>query len=282
MEALGYYRTALAIRPDAALIHNRLGLIYSDQHHMDEAIDHFRQAVRLVPSAPWAHNNLGVALAGRAGGTRPIDDYREALRLDPNLCKAHHNLGEALQVEGRLDEAIEESQKALGLDPKSSWQTADSAERPDAAARTRGPGCASPGRKSSKRIRPSTTPGLATPNCACFSARKTNTTAPAATCSLDSGTATTRSSPSEPAVRACSCPLRRRSCGRRDALPTAPWPRAGCNRPSTRTSSSPRDWRSIAGPVRERDRPDARGRLPGCLGPLPASSWPWPSTAGTA
>jgi serine/threonine protein kinase/Tfp pilus assembly protein PilF len=117
-EALGYYRAALAVRPDAVAVHNSLGLTMKAKGKLDEAIDHYQDALRLDPKYAWAHDNLGVALQAKGKLDEAIDHSQQALRLDPKNALIHYNLGTALYAKRRVDEAIDHYQDALRLDPK--------------------------------------------------------------------------------------------------------------------------------------------------------------------
>ena len=69
-EAVGYYRTALALRPETVSLRYALGGMYLGLHRWDGCIAEFEQAVRLDPENAWCHNRLGVRLGrGRAATT---------------------------------------------------------------------------------------------------------------------------------------------------------------------------------------------------------------------
>jgi serine/threonine-protein kinase len=116
-EAVGYFRAALALRPEAIAVWNDLGraLVYCGR--LDEAIDHYQQALQINPRFAYFHNNLGAALHDKGRLDKAIDHYEQALHIDPNYAPAHYNLGRALQDQGRLDEAIDHYEQALHLDP---------------------------------------------------------------------------------------------------------------------------------------------------------------------
>jgi tetratricopeptide (TPR) repeat protein len=117
-EAIGHYRRALQLDPRSAAIHISLGHALYDQGQRDEASDHYREALRLDPESANAHNNLGIALYHKGRRDEAIDHFQRALRLDPEHAPAHSNLGNALRDKGRLEEAIDHFQRALRLDPK--------------------------------------------------------------------------------------------------------------------------------------------------------------------
>jgi serine/threonine-protein kinase len=120
-EAIGYFQQALNIAPDYAVAHNDLGSALGGKRRLDEAIDHFREAIRLCPErSAVTHANLGSALQQKGRLDEAIDHFQEAVRLDPQFAWAHNDLGAALYLKGRLDDAINHCQEAIRLDPKGS------------------------------------------------------------------------------------------------------------------------------------------------------------------
>jgi serine/threonine-protein kinase len=118
-DAIGFYRAALALRPDAGPAHNNLGAALYTRGRLDEAISHFKQALHSDPRFAVAHNNLGLALWARGRPEEAISHYQEAIRLAPTAPVFHLNLGNALRDRALLDEAIGELRQAVHLDPKS-------------------------------------------------------------------------------------------------------------------------------------------------------------------
>jgi serine/threonine-protein kinase len=151
-EAFGYYRAALAVRPDVSAAHNGVGLALYVKGRLEEAIDHFQQALRIDPKSMvahvnlWrafydqrrldeavgqfgqavsidpksagAHFNLGTALLDKCQLDEAIDHLRQAVSINPKFAVAHNNLGMALRHKGRLEEAIDHFEQALCIDPK--------------------------------------------------------------------------------------------------------------------------------------------------------------------
>ncbi len=82
-EAIGYYHTALALRPETVSLHFALGDLYHVQHRWDAATAEYEQAARLDPINPWYHNRLGLILAWKGGhDDEVIAHFRDAIRLD--------------------------------------------------------------------------------------------------------------------------------------------------------------------------------------------------------
>ena len=151
-EAIGYYRAALALRPESPGVHCCLGLALLAKGRLDEAvaecheairlkndwaeaysnlalvlwrkgllneaIAECREAIRLKRDYAGAHCNLGIVLGQMGRLDESIAAYREAIRLKPELAAAHSNLSMALSNNGRLDEAIATAKEAIRLKPE--------------------------------------------------------------------------------------------------------------------------------------------------------------------
>jgi serine/threonine-protein kinase len=118
-EAIGYYRAALALRPETVSVHYALGGMYLSLHRWDQAIAEFEQTIGLDPENAWCHNRLGFTLAWKGGhDDEAIAQFREAIRLDPNLGWSHYFLAVALERKGNLDEALDEFRNAARLVPE--------------------------------------------------------------------------------------------------------------------------------------------------------------------
>ncbi len=120
-EGLGYFRAALALRPDSSAAYNGLGEILRSMGRADEAIDPLEQALRLDPRNMLAHYHLAFALYSKGQLDGAIDHFQQALSIDPKSAALHNNLGMALQDRGRLDEAIEHLRQSVSIDPKSAF-----------------------------------------------------------------------------------------------------------------------------------------------------------------
>jgi tetratricopeptide (TPR) repeat protein/tRNA A-37 threonylcarbamoyl transferase component Bud32 len=118
VEAAGFYRAALAIRPDAGPVLVNLGILLQAQKKLDEADDCYRRAIALDPTDALSHNNLGNALRDQGRLDQAIACYRKAIEIVPNDPTPHYNLGLALKAKGQVPEAIECYRKAIEFDPK--------------------------------------------------------------------------------------------------------------------------------------------------------------------
>ena len=119
VEAVGYYRAALALRPKTISVHYALGGMYLGLKRWDQAIIEYEQAVRLDPENPWCHNRLGFTLAWKGGhDDEAIAQFREAIRLDADLGWSHYFLAIALERKGCLEEAVAEFRETARLLPE--------------------------------------------------------------------------------------------------------------------------------------------------------------------
>jgi tetratricopeptide (TPR) repeat protein/serine/threonine protein kinase len=114
-EAIGFYRAAVALRPQSPGALLNLGNALRAKGKVDEAIASYKEAIRLKPDYAEAHNNLGNALCDKGKVDDAIACLRAAIRIKPDLTVAHINLGNALTRKGQLDEAIAEHRHALRL-----------------------------------------------------------------------------------------------------------------------------------------------------------------------
>ncbi len=115
-EAVGYYRAALAVRPDDPTAHLGLATALQQQGRLPDAERAYRRALQLDPNHASAHCGLGSLrqIQGRLADAQR--EYEQALRFDPEMPEAHFNLGIILQTNGRLDDAKAEYNKAIDLD----------------------------------------------------------------------------------------------------------------------------------------------------------------------
>jgi Flp pilus assembly protein TadD len=110
-------RQAIALRPEHADSHNRLGQALAEAGRWGEAADSFRRLTTLRPASADAHHNLAVALARLGRHAEAADAYRESLSRRPDHAEDHNNLGLALVEVDRRDEAVSSFRQAIALNP---------------------------------------------------------------------------------------------------------------------------------------------------------------------
>jgi serine/threonine protein kinase/tetratricopeptide (TPR) repeat protein len=117
VDAVGYYRAALASRPMAAVSYCVVGDALRILKNFDEATQYYRKAIELEPSNARMQNNLGLLLQAQGKLDEAIEVHTNALALDPEYARAHFDLGNALWGKGREAEACDHYKESLRLDP---------------------------------------------------------------------------------------------------------------------------------------------------------------------
>jgi len=106
------------VKPDSALIQNKIGIAYHQMLKLEIAKRYYERAIKLDPKYAEAINNLGTVYYSRKSYVRSIRFYRRALRLSPNSASVYSNLGTAYFARKDYKKASETYQKALALDPE--------------------------------------------------------------------------------------------------------------------------------------------------------------------
>jgi serine/threonine-protein kinase len=117
-EAIGFFRVALVLRPDAGAVHYNLGNALRSRGDRKGAIRSYRKAIQCDRGLAPAHNNLGVALMAEGDLEGAIQAYREAIRRDPTYAAAYANLGSALADRGDLEKGAKACREAVRLAPE--------------------------------------------------------------------------------------------------------------------------------------------------------------------
>ncbi len=103
--ALAHNMAALAVRPNAALIHFNCGIAYERLDQLDKAAYHFARATQLDPMHTWAEYRLAIVLMNTGHSQEAIAHFHRALHFDPEYKDAKNGLRIALVTLGRLEEA---------------------------------------------------------------------------------------------------------------------------------------------------------------------------------
>ena len=118
-EALRYYQAALAVRPDAAIVHLDIGLALVDLGRLPDATGEIRAGLRLDPTSAAAHGCLGIALGKGGDLAGAIPELERGLRGLPDEPGFATALGDALRRTGRLAEAVGAFRRAVAVAPRS-------------------------------------------------------------------------------------------------------------------------------------------------------------------
>jgi tetratricopeptide (TPR) repeat protein len=124
-EAAGFYRAALALRPDSPGVHYNLGNALLRQNKLDEAEAEYRRAISLQKDYVLPYNNLGVVLLRKGKKEDAIAQFRQALEVQPDHLASLNNLADVLKELGRPDEALPFLEKITRQRPKDAAAFAD-------------------------------------------------------------------------------------------------------------------------------------------------------------
>ena len=95
---------ALALSPEAAILHQDLGSVFMAAGRFNEAAQRFRKALALAPEAPLAHRKLGEALAALGQGEEADRHFQAFFDRDP--VRGRIAEGADHLKAGRTDEAV--------------------------------------------------------------------------------------------------------------------------------------------------------------------------------
>ncbi len=115
-QALDQFRKGLALEPDHAEVHFRLGDTLAKLGRHKDGMAELRRAIELKGDHARAYDKLGVSLLQTGRPVDAVEHFRRAVALDPQFAKAYHNLGVALYSLARPREALRYLQRAVELD----------------------------------------------------------------------------------------------------------------------------------------------------------------------
>ncbi len=117
VEARGFYRVALVIRPGASGAHHNLGITFHKQGKLPEAIAAYRKTIEIDPTFAKAHANLGLALYSQKKLSESVVACSKAVELNPKSATALVSLGAVLYYRKDLPGAIVAYNKAIQIEP---------------------------------------------------------------------------------------------------------------------------------------------------------------------
>jgi tetratricopeptide (TPR) repeat protein len=117
LDALDYYRAALAKEPNGARLLNKIGISELMMQRYKEARKSFERSIKADRNFADAYNNLGVVLYEQKKYGAAIKQYRKAIALDSASASFFSNLGAAHFSKEQFEPAVIAYQHALELDP---------------------------------------------------------------------------------------------------------------------------------------------------------------------
>ena len=118
LDALDYYRAALAKKANDSRILNKIGITELMLQRNKEARKSFEKSIKADRDYADAYSNLGVVyyLDHRYGAA--VKEYDKAIERDGNSASFYSNLGAAYFARREFDHAVKAYQHALELDPE--------------------------------------------------------------------------------------------------------------------------------------------------------------------
>lgn len=104
-EAIGYCRAALAVRPNATVIHYNLGVYHSILDQEDIALEHFQHVLAIDARDSLAHSQISRSYATLGDFDRAERHGREALQLTPHDFWARSSQRFLKLRQGKFEEA---------------------------------------------------------------------------------------------------------------------------------------------------------------------------------
>jgi tetratricopeptide (TPR) repeat protein len=117
LDALDYYRVAMAKEPNSARLLNKIGITELMMQRYGEARKSFDQSIKADRTFADAYNNLGVVYYEQKRYGPAIKQYHRAIAIDNSSASFYSNLGAAQFARKDFVPAIQAYQHALELDP---------------------------------------------------------------------------------------------------------------------------------------------------------------------
>jgi len=117
LDALDYYRAALAKKPNNPVVYNKAGIAELLMQRFREAGKDFDRAIHLDHQFADAVNNLGVIDYEAKKYGKAIKQYEKAIRSRPDSASFYSNMGAAYFGKKEFEKAGEAYAKAMQLDP---------------------------------------------------------------------------------------------------------------------------------------------------------------------
>jgi uncharacterized protein HemY len=118
LDALDYYRAALAKAPKSASLLNKIGITELMMQRYREAKKSFDQSIKFDHGFADAYNNRGVVLYEEKKYGAAVKEYRRAIAIDGKSASFFSNLGAALFAKKEFEPAVVAYQQAVELDPE--------------------------------------------------------------------------------------------------------------------------------------------------------------------
>ncbi len=117
LDALDYYRAAIAKEPKNARLYNKVGINELQMARFGEARRDFEKAIKVDRQFADAYNNLGVIYYLQKKYGKAVKQYEAAIKLRQDSGSFYSNLGAAYFSRKEFEKASQAYNQALAIDP---------------------------------------------------------------------------------------------------------------------------------------------------------------------
>src|SRR5262249_14584289 len=117
-QAMDTLKSILAVNPDSARAHGKLGTLYAIAGDKQQAVEHLQAVGRCDPDDPYGYAMLGWLAYLDDRPDEALAAYQRADDIEPFDAKNHYHMGLALAKLGRLPDAEDRFRQVLRIDPK--------------------------------------------------------------------------------------------------------------------------------------------------------------------
>ena len=109
---------AIKIRPNSAIIHNNLGVLFYNLGEFHKAKKCFEKAIEINPEYVVAYNSLGNIFVVFKKDQKAIECFEKVIELNPKNVVAYNSLGNIFFKSDQYNKAINLYEKVIKIDPK--------------------------------------------------------------------------------------------------------------------------------------------------------------------
>ena len=116
---------SIRIRPESAVAHAQLGIVFHEQQRHVEAVREYSKALELDSTVAGWYRYRGSAYQFLGEHKKAVADFSECVRRNPQSAPTHYGLGTSLRRLDDIDGAVAEYREALKIDPGFAWARND-------------------------------------------------------------------------------------------------------------------------------------------------------------
>jgi protein O-mannosyl-transferase len=120
-EAIGYWKRAIEILPEASSPYRNLGIVYSRVYkNYDTAVYYFNKTLELEPDDPMTYFNLGMTYEGMREYEKALSYLEKCLELDTTSVNTRSRMANIYYGQGDFKRAIMLNQDIMRISPNES------------------------------------------------------------------------------------------------------------------------------------------------------------------